>query len=104
MNAIIDGKRYDTNAAEAIASFENGVDHGNWHYYEEGLFRTAKGNWFLAGEGNGLSPYAETYAGGWSCAGSAIRPLTAEEARLWLEAHGEVQALERFFGDEIQDA
>lgn len=104
MKAIMNGKRYDTTAATLVAEDHGGgYNFRDFHYWEEQLFRTERGTWFLFGRGGGLSHYAVSVAGG-SGYGERIIPLTAEEARNWLEAHHAIAALEQLFGEEIEDA
>ena len=103
MRAIIDGKRYDTDAALKVAAFSKGYDTRSFSYYEEGLYRTTRGAWFLAGRGNGLSPYARPFGDMWG-PGERITPMSEQDARGWLEAHEEVDVLEVHFGDQVVDA
>lgn len=103
MKTIVDGKRYDTAAAELIA--ENGYSHGgDFHAYHEGLYLTPKGSWFLAGSGGPMSKYSvATGQNEWS-GGAKIIPLSKGEAREWLERTGEADALEAHFSSELEDA
>ena len=103
MKKIINGKQYDTDTAEKITKWSNNYYPNDFHYYEETLYRTPNGAWFIAGEGGGLSPYAETYgnSSGW---GSDLRILTQEEAKNWLEDRDFPELLEKHFGSEIEDA
>jgi len=104
MKAIIDGKRYDTETAELIAEWSNGLGYSDFKHCEEDLYRTRKGTWFISGAGGPLSSYAVPYGNNGSSGSKAIRPLTAEEARSWLERHRELDALEKYFPDAIEDA
>ena len=104
MIKIVDGKRYNTKTAEAVASYDRGLGYGNFRQYSETLYRTSKGNWFLAGEGGPASPYFEDVGDNMRGAGSGIMVLTIEEAICWLEEHDEISALEEYFPDVIQDA
>jgi hypothetical protein len=103
MNMIIDGKKYDTDTAEKVAGWGNGLHHGDFkHVYEE-LYRTSKGSWFLHGEGGPMSPYAEGIGRErWN--GQRIVPMTDTEAQAWLESHRRVEALEKWFAESIIDA
>jgi hypothetical protein len=103
MKAIIEGKRYDTTKAELVAAWSNGYNPGDFHRADEDLYLTPKGAWFIAGEGGALSGWAERHGSG-TCGGSGIRPLSAEEARAWLEEKGETEALEKHFASEVDDA
>jgi len=53
-------------------------------YFEEELYKTKKGTWFLFGKGGALSPYAISVSGG-TGEGQSIRVLTEEEAQEWAE-------------------
>jgi hypothetical protein len=104
MKAIIDGKRYNTEKATEVASHSEGYASDHCHF-EEALYVTSKGTWFLAGEGGAMSHYSVSTGDGNTRGGGAhIRPLTATEAREWLEQHDEVDALEKHFGDQLEDA
>jgi len=87
MRRVIKGKTYNTVTAAIIGSdsfgYLNDFDHWN-----ESLYRTKKGAYFLAGSGGARTKYAirsdrNTYYGG-----ERIFPVTYEEALAWCEAHG----------------
>ena len=103
MKAIIGGKRYNTETAIEVASRDNGLSYTDFRQLSESLYRTPRGSWFLAGSGGPLTPYAVS-VGDMRTGGSAIRPLTAEEARSWLESYDKHDALEEYFSDHIEDA
>lgn len=88
MKKIINKKLYDTETAKMIASWSNGLGKSDFRGYEENLFLKKTGEFFLYGEGGGLSPYAESVGSGWGY-GKKITPLTEEEARQWAETHME---------------
>ena len=96
MRAIIDGKRYDTDTATCVAGYWNGLGKSDFRCLEEDLYRTPKGAWFLAGKGGALTAYAKPWGDG-TTGGEAIRPLADDEARRWLEARNEVEAIEAHF-------
>ena len=50
-----------------------------------------------------MSPYAQSVGNGQS-GGEGIRPITADEAREWLEKKNEIDALDEHFADHIEDA
>lgn len=104
MRAVINGKRYDTKSATLVASWSNGEDTSNFHHCEEELYRTPRGNWFIAGRGGALSPYRESLGVGSWGPGAEIRPLSPEEAMAWLEQRGRVAAIEKYFPDQVEDA
>jgi hypothetical protein len=75
------------------------------HWYEETLYRTKKGAWFLAGSGGPSTKYAERVGpnGGW-IEGSGLFVLSRERALHWLEEHQETEAIERYFAGQIEEA
>ena len=97
MRKVIEGKRYDTDAAEKIGS-DSFSNYGDLTYWSEEIYRTKKGNWFLAGEGGALTRYARGVGQNEVGGGSAIIPLTRGKALAWLEAHA--PASEAFEPDE----
>lgn len=86
MKKIINKKLYDTETAKMIASWSNDLGKSDFRGYEESLYLKKTGEFFLYGEGGGLSPYAERLGSGWGY-GKKITPLTEEEAREWAEKH-----------------
>jgi hypothetical protein len=103
MKKIIDGKRYDSEKAERVAGFQNGLGASDFRYIFEDLYRTASGSWFLHGEGGAMTEYSKPDGDGWT-GGSDIHPLDEEEARKWLEDRDDIGALEKYFSTKIVDA
>tara|TARA_R100001163_G_C5022950_1_gene165260 strand:- start:257 stop:562 length:306 start_codon:yes stop_codon:yes gene_type:complete len=101
MKAIIDGKRYNTETATEVASRHHGT--GNFDDVSESLYRTAKGAWFLAGSGGRNSSYAQDVDSN-PTSGEGLHPLSDNEAIAWLETQNEVDALEKYFAESIEDA
>ena len=86
MKAIVDGKRYDTEAAEELASWDSGHHAGDFNRVSEALYRTPKGAYFIAGEGGANTGYAEPCEGGnMRTSGEAIRVVSEREAVEWCE-------------------
>lgn len=75
---MFEGKKhvYDTNKAEALGNRAYSF-YGDPSGYEETLYQTKGGLYFLWGLGGSDSPYNS---------GEDIRPLTEAEAKAWLEA------------------
>ncbi|MBQ3338555.1 MAG: hypothetical protein IJG82_02995 [Atopobiaceae bacterium] len=73
---MFEGKRhvYDTEKAEALGSCAFSY-FGDPAGYEETLFKTKGGLYFLCGIGGEESPYAE---------GEDIRPISEADAEAWL--------------------
>lgn len=97
MNKIINGKRYSTDSAKAMASDEFGTvtDFGHW---EETLYRKNTGEYFLHGEGGPASKYAESVGQNQWRGGEKIIPLPIEAAQKWAEEHLDGEEYERIFG------
>jgi hypothetical protein len=105
MKAIINGKRYDTETATCVAGDSGGQGKRDFRWYDEDLYLTKKGNWFLAGEGGPMSRWAEPGAGqNEVTSGEGIVPLTKQEAREWLERAEKWDCIEKYFGNAVQDA
>ena len=86
MKQVIDGKRYDTETAERVAYDDNSLPVNDFNNWDETLYRTKNGRWFVHGRGGPLTRYAEPVGNGWT-GGQEIRPLTETQARTWCEHH-----------------
>jgi hypothetical protein len=87
MKSVIDGKRYNTQVAEEIGSYSRGYP-GDFDRIDETLYKTAKGSYFLAGEGGPRSKYSRSPRQNEWTGGEGITPLSEVEAREWCERHG----------------
>ena len=101
MKKIINGKKYDTDTATEVINLYSKLSKTHFGYWECDLFRTAKGNWFICGEGNGASIFAERMGTG-STSGSGIRVVSNDWVRDELERAGYDYALEKYF--DIEEA
>lgn len=104
MKKVINGRRYDTDTAKALASASSSVSITDFHYWEETLYRKNTGEYFLYGEGGPMSRYsvatgANNWSGGWR-----IMPMTPEEARTWAESNLDSDEYEEIFGAVEEDA
>jgi len=105
MKRIIDGKRYNTETAECVCDCSpRGFYRGDFRYEDTQLYRTPRGNWFLAGEGGPSSRWARAAGLNSWTGGSGIQPLDADEARSMLERYGSASDVEQYFGELIVDA
>ena len=86
MKATINQLIYNTDTADEIASDSGGGYCNDFRHWEETLYRTQKGNYFLHGTGGAMSKYAEKYGNSYS-SGSGIVPLGETEALEWCEEH-----------------
>ena len=102
MKKVVDGKRYDTESAEFIESYEYGC--GTFQYESEALYRTPKGAWFVAGEGGPRSKYAVALSYSEWCGGKSITPLTETEAFAWCQKHAGVEVIDCYFAHLVEIA
>ena len=67
MKAIIDGKTYNTETATEICELPCKANGGDFRWHSTSLYQTAKGTFFIAGEGGPLSMWKQSaHGGGWS--------------------------------------
>lgn len=76
MKAIINGKRYNTETATEVASDGYGLPN-DFRSWEEVLYLTPRGNWFLWGKGGPMTKYRQDTGNGWT-GGSRIIPLSPD--------------------------
>lgn len=103
MKKIINGKRYDTATASLVYETSNvgQVSRTDFKAYVERLYRTPRGKWFVHGEGGALTRWATKLQNG-RTGGEGILPVDSDEAREWLEQHGDAEMIEQYFP--VQDA
>ena len=104
MKRIIGGLTYNTETATEVARWGSGGSTNDFRYFDEGLYLTKKGRWFLAGHGGAITHYAESAGNNSWTGGCGLSPLTNQEAMENLERHGKIEALETYFADQIQEA
>lgn len=99
MRKIIDGKVYDTETATQLLAVGNAgiVSSSDFTYHSTHLYRSRKGQYFLAGHGGALSMWATRLNNG-STGGDGIRLVTEQEARKLVEFHGSAEDYETIFG------
>ena len=86
MKRIIDGKIYDTRTATCIAEACSHVGKSDFGWWEEELYVTPRGRFFVHGEGHAMSRWAKP-CGNMRGPGSGIEALTEAEAVAWCERH-----------------
>lgn len=105
MKKIIDRKTYDTETATLLAESENqSAFQNDFEYWEEKLYRTPKGAYFIAGSGGAYSRYGRSEGGSTMSGGVGLRLVSRDEAIQWLENNDQVDVLEAEFQDEIEEA
>lgn len=98
MKKIINGRKYDTETAIEIDSFDDKLGSSNFRHIEETLYRKKTGEFFLYGSGGPASKYRVTIGTNWWSGGESIVPLTDDEAKEWAEQHMSAEAYESLFG------
>lgn len=86
MKKRIDTLLYDTDTAKELAQYISPFPYNDVRYYSEWLYKKRTGEYFLYGEGNPGSKWAEKvpYDNAY-IAGADIQPLTFEQAQDWFE-------------------
>lgn len=84
MKSIINGKLYNTETAEYIHGISNGRSGNDVFYFEEDLYRTKKGQFFICYDGGPMSKYGK-WEGQQGYGTNGIKLLTEDEAKTWLE-------------------
>jgi len=98
MKKVINNAVYDTGTATFIGSFDNGYLPGDFSYYEETLYRTKSGKYFLHGEGGANSRYGEWH-GNSGGSGEKIMPMSYDDAAEWAQKNMDGDDYIKAFGD-----
>jgi len=102
MKKIIDGKLYNTDTAEELGHYWNGLGTNDFRNISESLYRTKNGVYFTAGSGGAMSSYARP-CGNMTGGGEGIMVLCVDEAKEWAERHLTAEEYEAIFG-QIEEA
>lgn len=102
MKKIINQKRYDTDKAKKVGCWENQYARNDFNWCQETLYRKKTGEFFLHGEGNASSKYAESCGNNSWTGGEKLIPLSYDKARQWAEEKLSVDEYEAIFG-EVED-
>jgi len=86
MKQIINGKTYNTETATELFNVSaSGCSRSDFRWWEETLYQTAKGAYFLHGIGGAMSQYSEGFVSGERTGGKKLAALTRDEAIEWAE-------------------
>jgi len=99
MKRIIDGKTYNTNTAELLAEASSNTPVSDFSSWTEGLYRSRKGTYFIAGEGGPMSGYAQSCGQNEWTGGEDLRVLSEAEARKWMETNATAAEYIEAFGE-----
>ena len=103
MKQTIESKTYNTDTAEEMAGYSNGLSSTDFNEWSETLYRTVKGAYFLHGAGGPLSKYSEP-CGDLQSGGQRLVPMTETEALTWCEDHQCERSIAASFSHLIEDA
>lgn len=98
MKKITNGVLCNTATANKIGGYEY-LSRGDFAHYEEALYRTKSGKYFLYGKGGPASPYSKQIAQSEWAPGEAIKLLPPEAARQWAEDHLDAAEYIAAFGE-----
>jgi len=85
MKRVIAGRVYNTETAIEICEIEcNSSGYSDFRWHQTSLYKTKNGNFFLAGEGNAMSMWAQP-CGNMTGSGAGIRPISLSEASHYAE-------------------
>ena len=102
MKKIIKNKLYDTDTANEVGYWDNGLYATDLDYCGETLFRKRTGEYFIHGDGGARSRYSVADGNGWR-SGEQIVPLSYDAAREWAEKHLDADEYEAEFGPVSED-
>lgn len=99
MNKVIKGKRYDTETATEILTYDSEYSVTDFNYFSETLYQKRTGEYFLYGEGGPMSNYAVSCGQNEWCGGEKIIPYSIAQAKAWVEKHFDADTYEKIFGN-----
>lgn len=98
MKKIVNRKKYDTETAEEIAMYHNGLCTSDFRSLTERLYRKKSGEYFLSGIGGPMTHYGRPCGSNGMTNGRDITPMTESEAKKWVEQYAN-DAYEEIFGE-----
>ncbi len=87
MKRIINGKMYNTETAILIAQADSGGSQSDFQWWEETLYKSPKGQYFLEGEGGAMTRYARSCGQNSVGPGEEIMLLSPKDALQWIQEH-----------------
>lgn len=102
MKQIVNGRMYNTETATLVTTLD-ADSRSDFGWERTSLYRTPKGNYFLAGEGGPTSRWrCKTSGGGAWKGGEGLRPLDPAQALAFAEAaYADAETIAQYFGDQI---
>ena len=87
MKRIINGKAFDTETAMHVCELHCTAYRNDFAYHDTALYRSPKGQFFVAGSGNAASMWATNF-GSTRGPGEGMRLVDDDEARAIMERNG----------------
>ena len=103
MNKVIRGKRYNTETAKLVGTWEANEPENSDFWEKEELYQKRSGEFFLIGQDGAQTQYARFSMSGESKPGIELRPIEPEEASDWAEEHLTADEYEALFGPVAED-
>ncbi len=103
MRIIRRRKIYDTKISKEMVRYHL-HNRNNISWFDEALYLTNNGCWFVAGEGGPLSAYGIDLGRGEKEGGKKLVPMSIDEVITWLEIRCEYALLEAHFSDYLEYA
>ena len=97
MKKLIRGRRYGTDIAMEIGSYNYG-NYGDLGHWSETLYRKRTGEFFIYGEGGPMSKYAKSLGQNEWSGSEDIIPVSTEAAQRWAEEYLDGDTVEKVFG------
>jgi hypothetical protein len=95
---VLGGKRFDTETADFICDVSSeGPSPTDFKFWHGGLYKTAKGAYFINGSGGPLTMFRTPADGGGFGGGNGIRVLDMEQARNYAERTLSADEVAQFF-------
>lgn len=99
MKKIINGKMYNTETAQEIYTWKNGLGWSDFRCIEETLYRKKTGEFFIYGVGGAMTRWAESCADNSRTGGEGILPVTESQAKGFLERYDAIDEYIALFGE-----
>lgn len=81
MKRVIEGKLYNTETADKICDLPCQYYPGDFNYHETTMYRSPKGQYFLAGRGGPKTRWSQAIGNSGYSRGSGIELISKDEAR-----------------------
>ena len=88
MRKIIDGRVYDTDTARLVCPIHCSYSQGDFNYEDTDLYKTGRGQYFLAGTGGPMTRWAQPEGSSGRRGGNGIMLIEILEAREIVEQNG----------------